>query len=256
MRTSRSTSLLWLWLWMALLTILVTPRIGPGPAGTARAETEPTSPVATASDASQSATRAADATRQAPVYAPPRRGRPRARVGGGVRANGPKLPTLRALVPAHVAHTARDQPTLLWYVSDVPPPEAALLFSLTSEDEIDPLIRAEIARPSKPGLQRIDLSSYDFKLETGKEYEWSVALVPDRNSRARDLVILGWIERVDEVALGWIERVDRPEEPTATGPDAATLAAAGLWYDAVEVADQEERAALLDQIGLASAELR
>ena len=41
------------------------------------------------------------------------------------------------------------------------------------------------------------------------------------------------------------------------GPaDAAALASAGLWYDAVDVASQTERAALLDQVGLAFATLR
>jgi hypothetical protein len=195
------------------------------------------------------------AARAKPVYAAPRRGRPRARVGGAVRSTGTKLPTIRAIVPGHVAHTARSRPTLFWYVSAVPPAEASLMFSLTNEDEIDPLIRAEIERPTRAGLQRIDLSKFDFDLETGTEYEWSVALVPDSESRGRDLVTLGWIERVDAVALGWIERVEGPEALVAAAPDAGALAAAGLWYDAVEAADENERAALLSQVGLAPSSL-
>ena len=132
------------------------------------------------------------------------------------------------------------------------------MFTLTNEDEIDPLIRIGIERPKQAGLQRIDLAEFDFHLETGKEYEWSVALVPDETSRARDLVTLGWIERVDAVALGWIERVEEPDDLVASeaAANTAALAAAGLWYDAVEAANDEERAALLDQVGLASTELR
>lgn len=191
----------------------------------------------------------------APVYAPPRRGRPRARVGGGVRGTGPKLPTLRALVPDHVALTARSQPTLLWYLSELPPGEVSLMFNLTNEDEIDPLISAKLETPTRAGIQRILLANYDFNLETGQEYEWSVALVADSESRARDLVTLGWIERVENVAQGWIERVDEPEVDAAAQPDAATLAAAGLWYDAVDVANRDERAVLLGQVGLEPAGL-
>jgi hypothetical protein len=254
MRSSLSSCL-----WISILAVVMAADSGAAPPSSdsgaaATAEASDTSG-ASATDASKSNANPT-VTGRAPVYAPPKRGRPRARVGGGVRGNGPKLPTLRALVPDHVAHTARDQPTLLWYVSDVPPAEASLMFSLTSEDEIDPLIRAEIAPPTAAGLQRIELASYEFSLETGKEYEWSVALVPDQDSHARDLVTLGWIERVDAVALGWIERVDGPEDLSAASPDAAALAAAGLWYDAVDVADREEREALLDQIGLVSTETR
>jgi len=60
------------------------------------------------------------------------------------------------------------------------------------------------------------------------------------------------------VTLGWIERVDGAETSSADSSavaqaGAASLAAAGLWYDAVDVAEQADREALLDQVGLASA---
>ena len=158
-------------------------------------------------------------------------------------------------MPDHVALTARSQPTLLWYLSELPPGEVSLMFNLTNEDEIDPLISAKLETPTRAGLQRIHFANYDFKLKTGQEYEWSVALVADSESRARDLVTLGWIERVENVAQGWIERVDEPEVDAAAQPDAATLAAAGLWYDAVDVANRDERAVLLGQVGLEPAGL-
>jgi hypothetical protein len=119
-------------------------------------------------------------------------------------------------------------------------------FNITSDEEIDPLIAVELEIPAQPGLQRIDLANYEFSLETGREYQWSVALVTDSDHRVRDVVTLGWIERVEGA-----ETVAANVEPAAQA-DAASLAAAGLWYDAVDVADQAEREALLDQIGLAS----
>jgi hypothetical protein len=196
---------------------------------------------------SETAAKTQPPTRSVPVYVPPRRGQPRARVGGGVRGSTTKTPTLLALAPDHVAHTARSQPTLLWHLDRVPAEPATLIFrfNITSDEEIDPLIAVVLERPAQPGLQRIDLSSYEFSLETGREYQWSVALVTDSEHPVRDVVTLGWIERVESGET-------RAEHANT---DAAVLAAAGLWYDAVDVADGAERAALLDQIGLASAQL-
>jgi hypothetical protein len=184
-----------------------------------------------------------------PVYVPPRRGQPRARVGGGVRGPAMGLPTVRALVPDHVAHTARSQPALLWYIDRLPSGPATLTFkfNITSDEEIDPLIAVELEIPAEPGLQRIDLENYQFSLETGREYQWSVALVTDSDNRARDVVTLGWIERVEGA------ETSSANSGAEAQVDAASLAAAGLWYDAVDVADQADRQALLDQIGLSSA---
>jgi hypothetical protein len=172
-------------------------------------------------------------------------------VGGGVRGSTTELPSVRALVPDHLAHTARSQPTLLWYLDRLPSGSATLTFrfNLTNDEEIDPLIAVELEIPSQPGLQRIDLANYEFSLETGQEYQWSVALVTDSDHRVRDIVTLGWIERVVEEA-----DTSGADANASTQADTASLAAAGLWYDAVDAANQTERAALLDQIGLAEAE--
>jgi hypothetical protein len=160
------------------------------------------------------------------------------------------LPSVRALVPDHLAHTARSQPTLLWYLDRLPAGSATLTFrfNLTNDEEIDPLIAVELEIPTQAGLQRIDLANYEFSLKTGQEYQWSVALVTDSENRVRDIVTLGWIERVEEADT------TGADEDSATQADTASLAAAGLWYDAVDAADQAEREALLEQIGLASAE--
>jgi len=185
-----------------------------------------------------------------PVYVPPRRGQPRARVGGGVRGTTTELPSVRALVPDHLAHTARSQPRLLWYLDRLPSGPATLTFrfNLTNDEEIDPLIAVELEIPTQPGLQRIDLANYAFSLETGQEYQWSVALVTDSENRVRDIVTLGWIKRVEE------SDTTGADTDASTQADTASLAAAGLWYDAVDAANRTERAALLDQIGLAEAD--
>jgi hypothetical protein len=139
----------------------------------------------------------------------------------------------------------------LWHIDRLPSGPATLTFrfNITSDEEIDPLIAVELEIPAEPGLQRIELENYDFSLETGREYQWSVALVTDSDNRARDIVTLGWIERVDGAEISSADSA----AAAAAEADAATLAAAGLWYDAVDVADQADREALLDQVGLVSA---
>src|SRR5262245_36475783 len=54
-----------------------------------------------------------------PIYKPPLRGAPVGRIGGGPRGTG-GLPSLAVLAPDHTGLTVQDQPTLYWYVSQVP----------------------------------------------------------------------------------------------------------------------------------------
>jgi hypothetical protein len=167
-------------------------------------------------------------------------------VGGAVRGINKDLPALRALVPDHVALTTQSQPTLLWELDGLPPEAVPVMFSLTSESDIDPLVMAALDRPTEAGIQRIDLSNFGVELQKGQEYQWAVALVPDSERRSQDRVTFGWILRVDgsEVAVG-----------DAVHAGTAELAAAGLWYDAIDAADPGERKALLDQVGVETAPL-
>jgi hypothetical protein len=64
-----------------------------------------------------------------------------------------------------------------------------------------------------------------------------VTLAPDAERRSRDVI-----------TVGWIERVARPADLTSSEP--AALAAAGLWYDAFAAAPAELRSALLRDAGL------
>jgi hypothetical protein len=172
-----------------------------------------------------------------PVYQPPARGKPRGRVGGGSRGVGGALPSLTALVPDHTGETLAAQPSLFWNLAPLPPENAKLVFVLTNEERVEPLVEAELARPTAAGIQRIDLASYGVELRTGLEYEWSVALTLDPSRRSRDLVTAGWIERAE------------PPPGLATG-DPRALAAAGFWYDAFASAPPELRRTLLRDAGL------
>ncbi len=188
-----------------------------------------------------------------PVYSPPRRATPRAMVSGGLRGTR-GLPKPLALVPAHVALTTSGSPSLFWWVSAAPPEGTSVVLTVTTDEDPEPLAEVELRLPRRPGIQRVRLGDHGVELARGVEYEWSIALGSDPDSHADD-----------QIASGYITRVDDPSELVGTPRSAATLAAAGLWYDAlaavsdeVEVrpADARPRAArdaLLEQAGLTEA---
>lgn len=191
-----------------------------------------------------------------PVYQPPERGKPRARVGGGVRGVDRMWPSLFTLVPDHVGRTIARQPSLFWYVEALPEPDVEIVFTLIDEEGIEPLIEARLDHPARAGIQRIDLAALGASLEAGREYEWSVALVVDREQRARDIITAGWIDCVE--APGGLAS-------TSGAPSAEVYAEHGLWYDALAAAADGMRAApgdpearrvrdaLLLQVGLGAA---
>jgi hypothetical protein len=155
------------------------------------------------------------------VYNPPRRGSPRAKVGGGLRG-APALPTLLALAPDHLAQTVSARPALFWYIDAQPTSGAQIVFTLINEDQIDPIAEVRLPTPSEPGIQRIDLARHGVALAPGVEYEWSISLVVDPAQRSRDRITTGYIRRV--------------ENPPAFRRELATArvhAENGLWYDAL-----------------------
>ncbi len=188
------------------------------------------------------------------VYKPPARGKPRTRVGGGVRG-GEAAPSLQVLVPEHIGQTLSDQPSLFWYVDGPPPEGTAVVFTLIDETSVEPLVEAELERPSRGGIYRIDLVEYSARLERSAEYEWSVVLIIDPMQRSKDVI-----------SSGWIDRVEAPPGFDTTGKphSAQEYARHGLWYDALAAASDQIRAdpanaalrgtrdSLLRQVGLAA----
>jgi hypothetical protein len=196
-----------------------------------------------------------------PIYQPPKVGKPARTVGGGSRGPGDGIPELYVLVPDHVGQTASEQPSLFWYVDEVPKSPTRIDFTLLDEDGIDPLVQVSLGPINRAGIQRIQLSDYGVKLEKGIEYEWSVSLVPDAKERAKDIVSTGWIDRVAAPS-----DLDSELAASASASDKAgavyVFASKGLWYDALAALDEQIqaqpgdkelsaiRAALLQQVGL------
>lgn len=187
------------------------------------------------------------------VYKPPMRGAPKGRIGGGTRGIGQAF-TIAVLAPDHVGLTTQAQPVFYWYAgqSMTAPVEFTLI-----DGGVEPLIEAALTPPDRPGIYRIELSDYAVRLEPGHRYQWFVALILDRNSRSRDILAGGMIERVESTQdlTRHLNAVPKTEYP-------AVYADSGIWYDAIDalsrMIDQDSgnkelrnsRIDLLQQVGL------
>jgi hypothetical protein len=189
-----------------------------------------------------------------PVFVPPNRGTPVARVGGAARSIE-RLPGIEALVPLESGLTLNEQPILYWYVSEAT--DLPVNFTLIDLNLENPLLDLTFAGPFDRGVHAIRLDDYPVQLSQGKLYQWFIALVPDPDDRSSDRLAGGGIELVDTKA--WLrKRLDTaaPEQIPAI------LAGAGVWYDALAVLSEriesapddpqprEQRSELFRQVGL------
>jgi hypothetical protein len=148
------------------------------------------------------------------------------RVGGAPRALGGERVRLEVLAPEGLGLTASAQPRLYWFSSGAP--GERVLFTLTADGRVDPLLELDLAPPSGPGVQAVSLASLAGPLEPGLLYRWEVAVVVDAQDRSRD-VYAGAALRHVAVSPELGARLD-----AATALERARLYAAhGYWYDAL-----------------------
>lgn len=194
------------------------------------------------------------------AYSPPMRGSTsKGRVGGGTRGTGagPAV-TLEVLAPEHAGLTVSAQPTLYWFVSERIESDAEL--TIVDDTSVDPLLELKLTSPIEPGIHAVSLAEHGVKLKTGVPYQWFVAVVVDPSQRSYDVIAGGEIERVAQPS-------DLASQVQSAGTQGAprVYAEAGIWYDALEklsmqIGDRpgdaglrQQRAALLDQVGLPGA---
>jgi hypothetical protein len=172
-----------------------------------------------------------------PVFVPrTSRGAPAARIGGASRSGSPGL-TVLALVPEFdgAAVTVAAQPTFYWHLSEST--GHVVNFTLVKPDAVDPILDVMIKSDFEAGLHEIDLAAHGATLETGQAYLWFVAVVPDPDRRSGDIVARGAVKRV-------------ASEPEIEVDNVVSLAAAGIWYEALAAANAPQRDALLAQVGI------
>src|SRR5574341_915445 len=193
---------------------------------------------------------------QFPVYTPPKKLTPRARVGGTLRGTEGKDPEIVALVPDHVGLTVKQTPTLNWFLSK--PTTYQIQFTINSIQQIQPIYEGTLPTPKQEGVQSIDLKALGIMLEPNVQYRWFVSARRNAASHSEDIVAGGVIERCEIndclITVG-----------TVLGCDLQSVtinAKNGLWYDAMAClcslidaapADsslKRRRAELLRQVGL------
>ena len=187
------------------------------------------------------------------AYQPPMRGSASSgRIGGGTRGtgDGPSV-TLEVLAPDHAGLTVSAQPTLYWFVSQRIETDAEL--TIVDDTSVDPLLELKLTPPIEPGIHALSLQEHGIQLAPNVPYQWFVAVVVDPSQRSYDVI-----------AGGEIERVAQPSD-LANQLTPQAYAEAGIWYDALDGLStqignspndtglRQQRAALLDQVGLPGA---
>jgi hypothetical protein len=191
-------------------------------------------------------------------YVVPPGATPYGRTSAVVRSRGPGLPSLAALAPDHAGLTLRESPTLYFFLSETARVPCELTLNHPERDE--PVLELTIQPPVSAGIHAVSLAKHGIVLDPGVAYRWFVSLVPDPAKRSSDVVAGGAIQRIaaDDALRAEIERA----EPARLGH---VYASRGLFYDALaflsgwiaeapaEPRLREQRAALLEQVGLAEA---
>jgi len=191
-----------------------------------------------------------------PLYTPPKKFTPRARVGGSLRGTEGRDPEVQALVPDHVGLTTDRNPSLNWYLSK--PTTYQVRFTLIDNRVTRPLHELTIPTPAQAGIHTIHLKQLGVALDPDVQYRWYVSVVRDPDSPSQDIVAGGVIERCE-----LSECVAEIGARLTCSPEGVIEnARAGLWYDAmgclcnlIESNPTDEklrrlRARLLKQVGL------
>lgn len=190
-----------------------------------------------------------------PVYRPPPRGSPAVRVGGATRTAGAPLPALQVLAPDHIGLTVQPRPVFQWYLSR--PATVRFEFALIDDESIEPVLELDFGTVHSRGIQQLDLVDTGVVLEPGIPYQWSVAIIPNEQTRSGDVVASGMIERI-AMPDGLAARLRGASEYEQV----IAYAGAGIWYDALAILSKliaadpanivlrKQRASLLEQVGL------
>jgi hypothetical protein len=150
-----------------------------------------------------------------------------------------------------------EQPVVFWYLSR--PTNTPLVLTLMPSD---PKAKAPTFQinldAGKSGIQLLDLSSCQFKLEPGVDYQLSMALKPVKNQGALDVFCSARIMRVDPPHALVAQMLATPDPQQKL----RLLLKNGMFYDALTVVSRqinldsnnqswrERRASLLEQVGL------
>ncbi|MDB9519851.1 DUF928 domain-containing protein [Roseofilum reptotaenium CS-1145] len=172
----------------------------------------------------------------AQAFNPPRRGAPPRTSDAGTRgcsvSEGNNQP-LTALVPVKdLALTLESHPTLFWYV---PHAEGKMLkFTLMDKNDTTIIYEKALPAPSESGIVSIRLSKEEAEgLKNNELYHWYLSLVCDPQDRTGDIIVDGWIERIE--ASDPLKAQIQQASPEALPK---IYAESGIWHDALSAMAQ------------------
>jgi hypothetical protein len=169
---------------------------------------------------------AASAQSPVPAYRSPFADAPPARVGQASRSGGENV-QLVVLAPDRKGASATPSPRLAWYLSAASTKPLEIVIQERGADL--PLLERRFESAGAAGFHSIDLDEHAVRLEEGKEYEWSVALINDPARRASDLFSKGVVQYLPSSG------------PLPSGAPEAVVGeylARGYWYDAIALMQQ------------------
>src|SRR5262245_32397864 len=121
-------------------------------------------------------------------------------VMGSLRAEADE-PYLIPLAPDHVGYTTKMYPSLCWMLSSRLPAAERITFTLRDDRSIKLYREVELPRSILNGKQGtchcVNLKEYDIQLEANVEYKWFIAIIQSSESRSKDIVAAGLIERCE-----------------------------------------------------------
>ncbi|MBD2214615.1 DUF928 domain-containing protein [Nostoc linckia FACHB-104] len=161
----------------------------------------------------------------------PREGLPGRRVGGGTRGQCfSSVGRLMALVPENnLGFTKKAYPNILFYL---PPTSTSAMVEFVLQDESrQSVYETTFTKSSAGGVINFSLpeSTSLPPLAINKKYNWYVSLICNPENRANDIVVHGWIQRV-ELDSNLTKKLEQTTSPLGR---VALYAQAGLWQDAL-----------------------
>lgn len=161
-----------------------------------------------------------------------REGLPLRRVGGGTRGGGCyyKNQSLTALVPeTEIGKTISATPKLFFYVpKNRQPTEVKFML----RDKGDRLIYQTSITNDASGVIAFQVPDTETtQLQVGETYQWEVSMICNPQNPFQDLVVRGWIERV-EISSAMAAQLNQADQTEII----ALYQNADLWYDALAAA--------------------
>src|SRR5262249_15873258 len=110
-----------------------------------------------------------------PLYQPPKKLAPRARVGGDVRGTDGPDPEVILLVRDHVGYTMQHTPAVNWFLSKSTGHQVR--FTLRDDRSTRSFKEITIPTPREPGIYTINLKELGLVLEPNVQYRLFVSVI-------------------------------------------------------------------------------